>query len=121
MTWFARVMGVITVVYSVVVLLRPRLLVTPTGLVPRGGTLPMPVAALARAVGARDTVIGLAMVFAPGGAALLTALWLRIGSDFADAAIFGLSVTDRSARTKTVAVAAGYGVLNVIALWLAWP
>jgi hypothetical protein len=115
--WFARLLGLLTVLYSIVAMIRPRILVTPAGLVPRTEPVPVPLKALTRAVAARDLAVGVAMMFAPMTVPLVWALVVRIAADLADAAVFGVMVSDRAARLKTVGVAAGWGVLNLVALW----
>lgn len=119
MIWPARVLGVLTVLYGLAVIVKPRLMATPTGVGEPDGSASRPAAILTRAVGVRDMAIGLAMVFAPAGAALYVALAVRIASDMSDAAIFGLSPGDPKTRMKVVVVAGVYGLLNVGALILA--
>ena len=115
--WFARLLGLLTLLYSIVALIRPRILVTPTGLVPRPDPVPLGFKVLTRAVAARDAAIGLAMMLAPMTAPLAWVIGLRIAADVGDAAVFGAQVGDASARWKTVGVAAGWAVLNALALW----
>lgn len=115
--WFARLLGLLTVLYSIVVLVRPRILVTPAGLVPRAEQIPVPVKVLARGVGARDVAVGLAMMLAPMTVPLAWVLAIRIFCDLSDAAVFGVMVADRPARLKTVAVAVVWAILNGLALW----
>lgn len=117
MTWPARVLGALTVLYSLAVLLRPAVLTKPTTL--SGSNVPAPVAAAARAIAARDTVIGLAMVFVPAGAALYTALAVRIASDLTDIPIFGAVIKDGATRLKLFLVAGGWAVLGGLAWWIA--
>ena len=115
--WFARLLGLLTVLYSIVAMVRPRILVTPAGLVSRAEPIPVPLKALTRAVAARDIAVGVAMMFAPMTVPLVWALVIRIASDFSDAAVVGVMVADRSAKLRTVGVAVGWGVLNLLALW----
>jgi hypothetical protein len=115
--WFARLLGLLTVLYSIVALIRPRIMVTPAGLVPREETIPLSLKALTRGIAIRDIAIGVAMMFAPMTVPLVWALGLRIASDFGDAAVFGFATSDPTARLKTIGVAAGWGILNAIALW----
>jgi hypothetical protein len=115
--WFARLLGLLTVLYSVVAMIRPRILVTPAGLVARPDPVPGPLRVLTRAVGARDTAIGLAVMLAPMTAPLAVALLLRIAADLSDAAVFGLSVPEPAARRRTLAVTLGWAALNLVALW----
>jgi hypothetical protein len=115
--WFARLLGLLTVLYSIVAMIRPRILVTPAGLVSRAEPIPVPLKALTRAVAARDIAVGVAMMFAPMTVPLVWALVIRIASDFSDAAVVGVMVADRSAKLRTVGVAVGWGVLNLLALW----
>ena len=74
---------------------------------------------LTRGIGARDLATGLAVALVPGGAALYTALAVRITADFGDCALFGSMITDRKARTKTIAVTAGWGLITALTWVLA--
>ncbi|WP_433868865.1 hypothetical protein [Saccharopolyspora sp. CA-218241] len=60
-----RVLGALTAAYGAGVLVRPALLAGPCELTDERGATPAGIASLARAVGARDLVSGIAMVTAP--------------------------------------------------------
>ncbi|GAY10817.1 hypothetical protein [Pseudonocardia sp. N23] len=116
MSVFARVLGALTTAYGVAVVVRPSVLTGPTGLGPRHGDPSPPVATLARAVGVRDAVSGLAVAFAPRGAAMQVALAVRVAADIGDAVTLGVALSDRDAARRTIAVAGGWAALNALAL-----
>ena len=107
---FPRTLGLLTLGYGGYTLLRPTSLVRAAGLERR----PQPVSrsgrTLGRLIGARDTLSGAAMLFAPAGDPLRAAVLARVACDASDVVGFGLSVPARS-RAKVIAVAAGWGVL----------
>ncbi|WP_410672194.1 hypothetical protein [Amycolatopsis sp. cmx-4-68] len=106
-----RVLGAATAAYSATIIAAPQVLAKPCGLTtPAGGVTPE-VRTLVGGIGARDAVIGLAMMFAPPGRPLQVALAARVASDAADALVFGTTLPDRSARAKVAAFAAGWAVL----------
>ena len=109
-TWLPRLLGVATAGYGGAVLVRPDLLLDPTGLADRHPDDPG-LATLARLVAARDLASGLAMAGASGPRALRTAIGARVASDVADTVLLALALRDDPRRTKAVAVAAGWGVL----------
>ncbi|MEV6909294.1 hypothetical protein [Amycolatopsis sp. NPDC051071] len=106
-----RVLGGVTAAYSAALIVAPKLLAKPSGLTSPTGEVPAPVRTLIAAIGARDTAIGVAMMLAPEGRPLRVALAARVTADAADAAIFGLSLADKSARAKIGGFAAGWAVL----------
>jgi hypothetical protein len=116
---FARVMGALTVVYSVAVLAKPKVFAKPCGLLNPAGQVPADVEPLIRSIAARDTFIGLAMVAAPAGAPLRWATGLRAVSDLGDAALLGSSLPDKSARTKVIEVSGVWATACAVAAWLA--
>jgi hypothetical protein len=106
-----RVLGAATAAYSAAIIAAPKVLAKPCGLTTPTGGVTAGVRTLIGGIGARDAVIGLAMVFAPPGRPLQLAVTARVASDAADALIFGTTLPDRSARTKVAAFAAGWAVL----------
>ncbi|QBI54579.1 hypothetical protein [Streptomonospora litoralis] len=104
---FPRVMGGITVVYAVLVLVAPATMLAPMGLAPGEAGMD----ALARAMLVRDLACGAAMVLVPAGWPLLTAIAVRVASDFGDALVLGLSLPDPGARLSAVLAAGGFGTL----------
>ena len=110
-TWFPRALGVATAAYSVAIIVSPSLFAKPTKLQQEGTPLPTATAIGIRALGGRDLACGLAMALAPAGHALRTAIAVRVGSDLVDLVLLGTSLPDPTARTKAVAVAAGWGTL----------
>ncbi|WP_405497253.1 hypothetical protein [Streptomyces sp. NBC_00096] len=105
-TTAARVMGAATLGYGVAVACRPRVLARPCGLPERGST-----ALLIRALGVRDAVVGAAMVAAPGGAALRTAVLCRVAIDAGDALLFGTLLPRRAERAKAASAALVWAAL----------
>ncbi|MEU7478227.1 hypothetical protein AB0A63_19740 [Lentzea sp. NPDC042327] len=106
-----RVLGAVTAAYSAALIVSPRILAKPTGLTTRGDDVPGPVRTLVAAIGARDTAIGLAMVLAPTGRPLRTAVATRVAADLSDAAVFGLTLPDPAARRKVAVFAVTWAVL----------
>lgn len=106
-----RVLGAATAAYGVALLIRPAVLATPAGLTNANGVVPASTSILTRAIGARDTAIGLAMAFAPPGPARRTAVAARVASDLADAAVFGSALPEPDRRLTVAAIATGWGVL----------
>ncbi|KOV85227.1 hypothetical protein [Nocardia sp. NRRL S-836] len=106
-----RVLGAVTAAYSAALVVSPRILAKPTGLAGRGGEVPGPVRTLIAAIGARDTAIGAAMMFATPGLPLRTAVATRVAADLADAAVFGLTLPDRAARRKVAVFAVSWALL----------
>lgn len=100
-----RVLGAITVAYSAVIIARPEVLARPSGLTGPGGEASRGVRTLIGGIGARDVAIGSAMVLAPRGPALRTAVAARVFSDAADAVVFGLQLPARDRRPQIVAFA----------------
>jgi hypothetical protein len=115
----ARVLGGLTVAYSVAVLAKPKIFAKPCGLLAKDGSVPADVAPLIRSIAARDTFIGLAMTVAPGGAPLRWASGLRAASDLGDASLLGSTLPDQSARGKVIAVSGVWATACAIAAWLA--
>ncbi|MEV6643819.1 hypothetical protein [Amycolatopsis sp. NPDC051371] len=106
-----RVLGAATAAYSATIIAAPKVLAKPCGLTTPTGDVTAGVRTLVGGIGARDAVIGLAMMFAPPGRPLRLALAARVASDAADALIFGTTLPDRSARTKVAAFAATWAAL----------
>lgn len=110
LTWIPRLLGLATAGYAASVIAQPRILLRPSGI----DTADEPSAAaatLARAVGGRDLVTGLAMALAPTPAGMRTAIAARVGCDAADVALFAAVLRGRPEQTKAIAVAAGWGAL----------
>lgn len=110
-----RVLGAVTAAYSAALIVSPRILAKPTGLTSTGGGVPAPVRTLIAAIGARDTAIGAAMMFARPGTPLRTAVLTRVATDLADAAVFGTTLPDRSARLKVAGFAVCWAALCGVA------
>ncbi|MFD3539150.1 hypothetical protein ACFWUQ_06570 [Streptomyces sp. NPDC058662] len=102
----ARVMGAATLGYGVAVTCRPALLARPCGLAEHGSS-----ALLIRALGVRDAVIGAAMLAAPEGAGLRTAVLGRIAVDVGDALLFGTFLARRAERAKAASSALAWAAL----------
>jgi hypothetical protein len=106
---YPRVLGALTAAYGVYTAVRPQSLLRASGLEKtadpsRSGR------ALARVIGVRDVLSGMAMVAAPPGPLLRAAVLARVASDGADVVGFGSAVPD-SHRAKVTAVAGGWGLL----------
>jgi hypothetical protein len=110
----ARGVGVATVAYSLVLLVRPRLLAGPAEMTRAGGLEPQ-VALGIRAIAARDTVIGAGILLARPGRGMAGVTFLRAVCDLSDAALFGASLPTAAARVKIGGFAAGWAVLSAVA------
>ncbi|WP_327250279.1 hypothetical protein [Streptomyces sp. NBC_01244] len=106
-TTAARVMGAATLGYGVAVACRPEVLARPCGLAERGSSS----ALLIRALGARDAVIGAAMLAAPEGGGLRTAVLCRVAIDAGDALLFGTLLPQRTGRAKAASAALVWAAL----------
>ncbi|MGW5851030.1 hypothetical protein ACWFQ8_24310 [Streptomyces sp. NPDC055254] len=95
-----------TLGHGVAVACRPGLLARPCGLAEYGSS-----ALLIRALGVRDAVIGAAMLAAPEGAALRTAVLGRIAVDVGDALLFGTFLARRAERVKAASSALAWAAL----------
>ncbi|WP_345961704.1 hypothetical protein ABDE16_04285 [Streptomyces sp. BRB040] len=113
-TRLVRVLGAATAAYSVAITVRPAWLARPCGLTAEDGTVPASTATLIRAVGARDTAIGLVMCLGRGPRVLQTASACRVAADLSDAVLFGRALTGRQ-RTEVAGFAAGWGTLCAVA------
>jgi hypothetical protein len=111
-----RVLGAITVAYSVAIIAVPKLLAKPCRMTDVTGGTPMPVRTLIRGIGARDAAIGVAMMVAPPGIALTTATVCRVASDAGDAVAFGIGLPDASTKLKIAGFAVLWAALNAAAL-----
>ncbi|WP_405693743.1 hypothetical protein OHA99_02650 [Streptomyces coelicoflavus] len=89
---------------------RPAWLARPCGLTAEDGAVPASTATLIRAVGARDTAIGMVMCLGRGPRVLQTASACRVAADLSDAVLFGRALTGRQ-RTEVAGFAAGWGTL----------
>jgi hypothetical protein len=105
-----RVLGALTAAYGGYTLARPHSLARVAGLVTPDRPASRATRNLGLAIGARDVASGAAMILAPAGTALRTALAVRVAFDVGDAIGFGVSVP-ASSRTKVIAVAAGWGLI----------
>ena len=105
--------GAATAAYSAALVVAPRVLIGPSGLPDTVQTR-----ALVRALGTRDTAIGLAMVAAPRGRVRDLATAARVLSDCTDAAVFPSAVPDRTMGRAVGASAAVWGALVLAAVVL---
>lgn len=110
-----RVLGAVTAAYSAALVVSPRILAKPSGLLTARGEVSAPVRTLIAAIGARDVAIGSAMMFATPGTPLRTAVLTRVAADLADAAVFGLTLPDRTARRKVAVFAVCWATLCGVA------
>lgn len=111
MSWFPRVLGAATAVYSAAVIAKPEVLTTPTGL----GDSPAS-RTLGTAVGVRDLVSGLAVALAPSGIPLRLALLVRVAMDIGDTVVLGAAAPDKATRNKIIGITLGWAALNAVAL-----
>ncbi|MFP5071864.1 hypothetical protein ACLFMI_19650 [Pseudonocardia nantongensis] len=116
LTWIPRLLGAVTAGYSVAITVKPELFLRPTKLIGEGEQPTTGQRALTMAIGGRDLVSGLAMLLAPGGTPLRTAVAVRVGADLADLAVLGSQLPDQDAREKATMVAAGWGALCALSL-----
>lgn len=107
---FPRLLGAATAVYGAAIVVRPALLLRPSGLL-RGGKPEPEQEVFVRVLGIRDLASGLAMLFAPSRKALRTAIAVRVASDAGDLVVLGRALKDKPERPKVIAVAGGWGVL----------
>ncbi|MFI8450157.1 hypothetical protein [Streptomyces erythrochromogenes] len=99
-------MGAATLGYGIAVACRPGVLARPCGLPDQGSS-----ALLIRALGVRDAALGAAMMLAPAGAALRTAVLCRVAADAGDALLFGTFLARGAERAKAASVALAWGTL----------
>jgi hypothetical protein len=104
------VVGAATATFSAALVVAPRVLIGPTGMPDTAQAR-----ALVRALGARDVVIGLAMLAAPGGRVRDLAAAARVLGDCADAAVLPSAVPDRGRATAMRLSAAAWGALALAA------
>lgn len=107
---FTSLVGGATAAYSAALLVAPRILLKPCGLAETPDSR-----MLARAIGARDTAIGLAMIAAPAGPARWAATASRVAADWSDAGVFAAGLGGRGTRAKVVGFAAAWGALSLAA------
>ncbi|MFC9269118.1 hypothetical protein ACFTXJ_15280 [Streptomyces zhihengii] len=106
-----RALGAATAAYSIAITVKPAWLAKPCGLTTAEGAVPDDTALLIRAIGARDTAIGTAMLLATRPHAARTAVACRIAADWSDAVLFGALLSDPTKRQKIAGFAAGWGAL----------
>ncbi|WP_460855350.1 hypothetical protein [Nocardiopsis coralliicola] len=104
---FPRVLGLFTAAYAVWVIADPAALTGPLGMpADDPGT-----EVLVRTMLVRDAACGAAMLLAPYGAPLLTAIAIRVASDLGDAVLFGTLLPAAEARPAAIAVAGAFGLV----------
>jgi hypothetical protein len=111
----ARFVGTVTAAYSVVLVIAPRLLAGPAEMTSPTGTVAAPTALAVRAIGARDTIIGIGIILARPGPGMAGMCMLRAVVDLGDAALFGTQLPSTAARLKIGGFAAGWAVLSAVA------
>jgi hypothetical protein len=104
------VVGAATAGFSVALVAAPRILIRPCGLADTPDTR-----ALTRALGVRDTVLGLAMVAAPAGRVRRLVTAARVVADCGDAAALGAGLAGRPTRGVVAGSAAAWGALALLA------
>jgi hypothetical protein len=113
MSKFPRVMGALTLAYSVAVIAKPKVLAGPCGLTDSAGGVPPKVATTVRAISTRDAIISAAMLFAPAGQPLKTLTTVRGLCDISDGLVLG-GPADPETRKKIVAVGGAWGAVVLL-------
>lgn len=111
-----RLMGAATVALGVVVMIRPGLLAGPSGHTDEAGRVPRDTRVLMNAMGLRDIATGAAMLLAPEGAPLRTAVATRAACDLGDAVAFGLGLRTRAQRLRIAAGACAWSAACLYSL-----
>jgi hypothetical protein len=102
-----RLLGVATAAYGAAVLVKPALLLKPSGLPVDDENLHT----FTRTLGVRDLASGLAMAVAPTRTAMRVAIAVRAASDAGDAVVLGKAMAGKPEQKKILAVAGGWAVL----------
>ncbi len=105
--------GAATAAFSAALVVAPGVLIGPARLADTADTR-----SLVRALGARDTVTGLALMAAPAGRARRLATVARVLCDWTDAVVFPSALTGRGTGPLVAASAWGWGALALGALAL---
>ena len=110
-----QMMGFLTAAYGCALIAKPEVLIRPVGIQDHDTG-----ARVARLLGVRDVLSGLAMIAAPPGPALAVAVAARVASDLSDVASFQGLAPDAASRRKAALAAIGWAtacaVTGVIAL-----
>ena len=107
------VVGAATAAFSAALVVAPRVLIGPARLVDTADTR-----TLVRALGARDTVTGLALMAAPAGRARRLATAARVLCDWTDAVVFPRALAGRGTGGLVAGAAWAWGALALAALVL---
>lgn len=102
-----RLLGVATAAYGAAILVRPALLLKPSGLPVDDPDLHT----FTRTLGVRDLASGLAMAAAPSRTAMQVAIAVRAASDVGDAVVLGRAMAGKPEQKKILAVAGGWALL----------
>lgn len=111
-----RLLGAATLAYSVAVVVRPKVLAGPCGLVDEWGDVAADVSTAVRAASTRDAIISIGMLMAPVGPALRTITATRAACDLSDAVVFGAVAKTPESRKKIVMVTAGWAALCALSV-----
>ncbi|MFD3471101.1 DUF4267 domain-containing protein [Streptomyces sp. NPDC058682] len=112
-----RVVGAATALYSVAIMVRPEWLAKPCDFpLDSDGRPQRQTGLLIRAIGARDTAIGIAMTVATSESTRRSATWCRVAADTADAALFGTLLESKQARRKVAGFALSWAALCALSL-----
>lgn len=109
-TLYPRALGALTAAYGLYTLARPQSLIRATELTEKLGPASKRGRRLGQVVGVRDTLVGLAMITAPQGKPLQSAVAARVAADAIDFVGFGLTVPPH-ARGKVAAVTSGWAAV----------
>ncbi len=116
MTLIPRMLGAATAAYGLAALVRPRILARPVAMVEPDGSLGPAIRVAAGLIGVRDITVGAAMVLAPAGPPLRTAIVARALFDAGDAVLFGTLSPTPDARRRSAVVAGGWSALCALSL-----
>jgi hypothetical protein len=105
--------GAATAAFSAALVVAPRVLIGPARLADTADTR-----SLVRALGARDTVTGLALMAAPTGRTRRLATAARVACDWTDAVVFPRALAGRGTGRLVAASAWAWGALALGALVL---
>jgi hypothetical protein len=115
-TWLPRAIGAVTTAYGVTILVRPELLLGPSGLL-HGKRAEPEQAMFVRTLGVRDLASGLALLFARGRRATRVAIAVRVASDTGDALVLARALRGKPERDAVVAFAAASAVVGALSAW----
>ena len=102
-----RLLGVATAAYGAAIIVKPGLLLKPSGMPRDDANLHT----FTRTLGIRDVASGVAMAVAPNRKAMRVAIGVRVASDAGDLVVLGKAMAGKPEQKKIIAVAGGWGLL----------